>query len=217
MKHSTGRVGIGTNSPAAQLHTTGTVRFEGAGIPGTGKVLTSDAQGNATWVPLRYQVGDFAHGGVVFYVEPCGTKGLVVAIEDQSVGVKWRGGSSNYSTMARGDEVYACKKNTYVIISVHSAKNDFDNHAALLCANYQGGGYGDWYLPSKEELNLMYQNRTQINATATANGGNGFANSLYWSSTENSNIDAWGQYFLNGNQSSNSKSTTSRVRAVRTF
>jgi hypothetical protein len=43
------RIGIGTSSPAAQLHTTGSVRFAGAGTPAIGKVLTSDASGNATW------------------------------------------------------------------------------------------------------------------------------------------------------------------------
>jgi hypothetical protein len=46
-----GNIGIGTPSPAAQLHTTGSVRLAGAGTPGTGKVLTSDASGNATWQP----------------------------------------------------------------------------------------------------------------------------------------------------------------------
>lgn len=44
-----GYVGIGTTAPAAQLHTTGSVRFAGAGTPGAGRVLTSDASGNATW------------------------------------------------------------------------------------------------------------------------------------------------------------------------
>ncbi|OAZ05185.1 hypothetical protein [Flavobacterium succinicans] len=44
-----GNVGIGTTAPAAQLHTTGSVRFAGAGTPGAGRVLTSDASGNATW------------------------------------------------------------------------------------------------------------------------------------------------------------------------
>jgi hypothetical protein len=46
-----GNVGIGTTSPSAQLHTTGSVCLAGAGTPGTGKVLTSDASGNATWQP----------------------------------------------------------------------------------------------------------------------------------------------------------------------
>ncbi len=46
---SNGNVGIGTNSPTAQLHVAGSVRFSGAGTPGAGKVLTSDANGNATW------------------------------------------------------------------------------------------------------------------------------------------------------------------------
>ncbi|MDD3877077.1 MAG: hypothetical protein PHT69_10675 [Bacteroidales bacterium] len=44
-----GNVGIGINVPTAQLHTTGSVLFEGAGTPGLGKVLTSDANGLATW------------------------------------------------------------------------------------------------------------------------------------------------------------------------
>jgi hypothetical protein len=45
-------VGIGTTSPSAQLHTTGSIRFQGAGTPAAGKVLTSsDASGNATWQP----------------------------------------------------------------------------------------------------------------------------------------------------------------------
>jgi hypothetical protein len=48
-----GNIGIGTPSPAAQLHTTGSVRLAGAGTPGTGKVLTSDATGNATWQPVN--------------------------------------------------------------------------------------------------------------------------------------------------------------------
>jgi hypothetical protein len=44
-----GNLGIGTTAPTAQLHTTGSVRFQGAGTPAAGRVLTSDANGNATW------------------------------------------------------------------------------------------------------------------------------------------------------------------------
>ena len=49
---NSGNVGIGIEYPTAQLHTNGSVRFEGAGTPGDGKVLTSDASGNATWQPV---------------------------------------------------------------------------------------------------------------------------------------------------------------------
>ena len=30
--------------------------------------------------------------------------------------------------------------------------------AKTRCYQYRGGGYDDWYLPSKEELNLIYEN-----------------------------------------------------------
>jgi len=52
-----GNIGIGdfsATAPAAQLHTTGSVRLAGAGTPGAGKVLTSDATGNATWQPVNF-------------------------------------------------------------------------------------------------------------------------------------------------------------------
>ena len=81
-------------------------------------------------------------------------------------------------------------------------------YAAQLCANYQGGNYGDWYLPSKYELNLLYLQKAVVG---------GFANSYYWSSTESSNNGAWYQYFGSGIQYNYSKNSTSYVRAVRAF
>ena len=189
-------------------------------ITGTSQLLSVPYAFHAkTAEPETYEIGDFAHGGVVFYVESCGTKGLVAAIEDQSSGIKWRGGVDNYFTMASGDEIYAGKMNTSIIISVHSAKDDTDEHAALVCANYDGGGFGDWYLPSKEELNLIYQNKSTIEATASSNGGSGFANDYYYSSTEDeSDSDrAWSQHFENGSQGSGNKYGTNYVRAVRAF
>jgi|GEM_PF-1496851 len=43
-----GKVGIGNSSPTATLHVTGTTRLAD-GTEGVGKVLTSDASGNASW------------------------------------------------------------------------------------------------------------------------------------------------------------------------
>ena len=46
-----GKVGVGTAAPDAALHVNGSFRLTG-GSPGTGKVLTSDADGLASWNPL---------------------------------------------------------------------------------------------------------------------------------------------------------------------
>ncbi|MEE9430193.1 MAG: DUF1566 domain-containing protein [Melioribacteraceae bacterium] len=72
----------------------------------------------------------------------------------------------------------------------------------------RGKNYKDWRLPTKRELNLMYNQRTAI--------GN-FAISAYWSSTEYLNGTAWSQSFGTGTQNTNVKATTLYVRAVRVF
>jgi len=168
-----------------------------------------------------YQVGDFAHGGVVFYVEPCGTKGLVAATEDQNTGIRWFAGTSG-NTRAKGDGPYAGKANTIIIIAANfSIGNDGLPYAANICYELQVTeediSYGDWYLPSIKELNLMWQNKTTIDSTATANGGTTLSNTWYWSSTEFDANWAWSQNFSDGQQSYTSKSSMYRVRAIRTF
>lgn len=79
------------------------------------------------------------------------------------------------------------------------------------CAEYSFMGKNDWYLPSKDELNLLYVNLHK-------KGLGDFTNNNYWSSTEY-NIDlAWRQLFANGNQNYYSKSSLKYiVRAVRAF
>ena len=201
-----------------------------AGITATGFYYYQSASNkwikvgeNTTTTPTSYAVGDFAHGGVVFAVDATGQHGLVCAIEDQSAGIKWRGGTTNYTTMAQAESVYAGKMNTAIIIAVHAAKNDIDNHAALVCANYNGGGFSDWYLPSRFELQLMYFNRAIINTIAMENSGSSFANNVndfYWSSTEIDSDNAWAISFEDTNQNTpfiNFKIFPDRVRAIRAF
>ncbi|MCO5257707.1 MAG: hypothetical protein M9926_13225 [Lentimicrobium sp.] len=48
LTYSLGKVGIGVNYPDAELEVNGQIKINGGG-PGAGKVLTSDAQGTATW------------------------------------------------------------------------------------------------------------------------------------------------------------------------
>jgi hypothetical protein len=79
------------------------------------------------------------------------------------------------------------------------------------------GVYSNWYLPSKDELQLMYINKAAINTTAVANGADIFEEFYYWSSTEFDSDRAWRQNFSNGNQYDYSKNFTNYVRAVRAF
>ena len=85
--------------------------------------------------------------------------------------------------------------------------------AAAWCSGMNYGGYHDWFLPSKNELNyVLYLNSTQ-------KGGNlgGFQSSGYWSSTEYGASGAWFQHFGSGGQGGSSKTNTFYVRCVRLY
>jgi hypothetical protein len=82
--------------------------------------------------------------------------------------------------------------------------------AVSICENLILNGYSDWYLPSRGELHLMYNRlRTQ--------GLGGFANVLYWSSSQNNPDDAWYVNFNNGSAGFSYKHVSWQVRAVRAF
>jgi len=192
----------------------------------SGQVLTSTGSGTLTWTGTHY-IGESYGGGKVFYVYDNGKHGLIAATSDQSTSIRWYGGS-NTNTRARGDGVGAGLKNTSIIIAVQSGiytpTYDGSAFAATVCNEYSvtvdGVTYGDWYLPSKHELNLMYTNIGQGASSPNTNIG-GFANNLnnlYWSSTEDSNQYAWSQDFSNGTQYRlSAKLYTYYVRAIRAF
>src|SRR5690554_4506774 len=211
------------NTPAAAdgsetKVTAGTnVTVTGAGTTASPYVVNATAGSGST----TFSVGDFAQGGIVFWVDETGQHGLVAAKEDQSTGVRWYAGTYG-NTQAKGDDPFSGEANTSIIIAAQVAiGDDGSTYAARICNELQvtegGKTYGDWYLPSKEELNLMYQNKATIDATAGVNGGSGFASAAYWSSTEYSSHGAWGQYFDFGSQYLYYKDITSCVRAIRAF
>jgi hypothetical protein len=86
--------------------------------------------------------------------------------------------------------------------------NDDEHPAAHWCSNLNINGYTDWYLPAKDELNLIYNN--------LKNSGL-FENNFYWTSTEHAAYTtfAWTQYFGYVYQYYASKASYGYVRAIR--
>jgi hypothetical protein len=154
-------------------------------------------------------IGDTYQGGIIFYLDASGCHGLIAAPGDQSTSAAWWNGSY-MDTRAYGSGLFEGKYNTKMI----NLQQGGTTSAAAICANY---GDGKWYLPSIEELNLMYENIGQGNALGLGNIG-GFVNAYYWSSTEGDSNLAWTQNFYNGYQDNiYNVSAYNSVRAVRAF
>ena len=95
--------------------------------------------------------------------------------------------------------------------------------AADVCANLTLDRYGDWFLPSKDELNLMWTNL----ANTIENGNStGFADTNnigdlsyynYWSSTKDNIDNAWMQNFRTSNQWHRAKYSNYWACAIHAF
>jgi hypothetical protein len=145
-------------------------------------------------------------GGWVFFNKgnmDGGWQYLEVAPTDQSTGSQW--GCNGTSIPGTSLLVGAGENNTNLIMA-----NCPSAPAAGLCANLSLGGQTDWFLPSRDEMNLIYRN-------LHVNGIGGIGTSYYWSSSEYGSYDAWGFLFFNGRTYNNNKSYTYYVRAVRAF
>jgi Protein of unknown function (DUF1566) len=149
-------------------------------------------------------IGESYGGGIVFYVYDNGQNGLIAATADQSTGIQWWNGTFILCNPGRNDGVPIGRINTDSIIS----KQGQGNYAATICAQYLGGGFGDWYLPSKYELNLLYLQKDLVGGFAVAN---------YWSSTEIDISSAWVHDFSFGSDSPGSKAGLFYVHAIRAF
>jgi hypothetical protein len=76
--------------------------------------------------------------------------------------------------------------------------------AKKACADLGDG----WRLPTKEELNILYENKEKIGS---------INNGYYWSSTEYGKRSAWGQSFVNGYQNHPNHNKFGNVRVVRSI
>ena len=86
--------------------------------------------------------------------------------------------------------------------------NDAQKYAAKLDAN----GHKDWHVPTKAELNVLFNNRAAIGGfDVTGSGPAGW----YWSASPHDGWGAWGQRFSDGCQFNGYKDSHSAVRCVR--
>jgi hypothetical protein len=165
---------------------------------------------------------DTYQGGIIFYLDGNGG-GLIAAPTDQSAGAEW-GCYGTDLIGAGGTAIGTGAQNTIDIVNANCSPYTPGNSiAANICANLTLGEYSDWFLPSKDELNLMWLNLADSDGNGVNTGPSdpnnlgGFDYEYYWSSTEYDVNNAWWQNFDNGAQTSNDKNLTYYVRAVRAF
>ena len=172
---------------------------------------TATGGGNFT-----HYIGEEYGGGVIFHLwkDSAGIEhGLIVALTDQSTSQAW----SNLTSTLIGASAQSSwdglsNSNSIVGQAGHTSS------AAKLCLDLVSGGQSDWYLPSIQELNMLWNNYyTVARVLSQISGATQLSNNYYWSSSEYANTSAWGVPFLPGSTLAFSKSSTIYVRAVRAF
>jgi hypothetical protein len=157
-------------------------------------------------------IGDAYEGGLIAYLfQPGDVKyvegeqhGIIVS-PDLALIKSWFNGT--YEVIGfMSDAVGYGETNTDLIINAQGAS--LINYAAGYASLHNGGGFNDWFLPSKDELNQIWINRAVLGA---------FTQVSYWSSTQTDLYEAKFQAFPLGTQASYDKSGTAGVRACRYF
>ena len=173
---------------------------------------------------VTYAIGDTGPaGGLIFYIDEADAFSWTY-LEVAPASTEWTsnvwGGHETTVTGADGTAIGTGAQNTIDIVTQFGGQEPYaskTDYAAKLCSDLESGGYDDWFLPSKDELDAIWDNLVD-DGTGSNNGVGGFANGSYWSSSEDDSYFAWFQYFTNGYQYVLVKPYGGgRVRAVRAF
>ena len=156
-----------------------------------------------------YNIGDYyddgVKQGVVFTVEDGGRHGKIISLDETSL--PWGTNTDNIvgvSNDANG------KINTDKIM----ARKDSDNYPAFEWCRAKGE---EWYLPSREELMLLYEVVDKVNKTLHDKSKIVLEGNIYWSSTELSEFCAWYVGMTDGFTFDYFKNYNLYVRAVSAF
>ena len=175
--------------------------------PGGGKVFyvaptSFTSTGSACGTKCRYL--EAAPVGWLTAATPAGQTNCVVAgTSTTDPQCAWSGNTSA-AIGSTGTGIGSGYANTSAMI----AQSNVAGRAATVARAFQGRGKTDWFLPSKDELNLLYLQRSAIG---------GFASGYYWSSSEYAAYRAWYQYLDYGYQNNFFKTNAYYVRPVRAF
>ncbi len=194
---------------------------------GLEKVLTTDSSGLATWKSARslfaygHYIGEKYGGGIVAGVwkEGDDEKVLIVSMEDLNKSF-WS--SLPGRTVEIGPSAQS-KYNGYLNSAAMVAQSNTlsSTTAANATAEYRGGGYDDWYLPSYYEMNQVFNNAAIINNVLDAEsfGGGISSRGEYWTSTEYSATQSISLFRSEsksyGSYNITSKGSSANIRAVR--
>jgi hypothetical protein len=151
-----------------------------------------------------FVIGQNYGGGIIFYIDGTGQHELIASTSDQSVSAEW---GCFFTLMGTGTTIGTGSQNTTNIIAGCAEPGI----AAKVCRAYTGGGFTDWFLPSVDELNQMYYQRTVIGGFDTG------ALPWYWSSSEADFMFVYFQVFTDGTQAATDKQSALHIRAIRAF
>ncbi len=181
----------------------------------------------SVWSIITQPSGGIFAGGIFTEYKGVSSKRFVQLNSDGSINSK-RAWSDVNSTLignsAQSSWDGLSNSNSIISQSGHTSS------AASVCLNSSNTGKNDWYLPSIDELSLLWNNRYNVNKTLSSGSSFGAmtASSVleikvgtasigFWSSTENSSSDAYTMYFENGLIQQSSKGGSQNVRAIRRF
>jgi hypothetical protein len=162
-----------------------------------------------------YAIGDVGPaGGFIFYENPNhaadGWRYLEAAPFDQSAGAQW-GCFRRLIDGARGTAVGTGKQNTADMLAACAEPAT----AAELCASLRVNGIGGWFLPSRDELVLMYRHLKAAGIGGFDDGGHP-DNVQYWtSSQQTADMAAHIDFADMGRLHGDDKDFPRRVRAIR--
>lgn len=175
------------------------------------KVVVVPLFGDDPPAPTVYAIGDAGPaGGIVFHVTNGGLNGLEAAPVDPGT-TPWNCFATDIEGVANLGSRSTVDPNSGAVntpLIAVQCPGDATNAAVLATAYVWPNGQTDGFLPNKEELNLLFVQRSVVGSLGS---------DFYWSSSELSSNFAWNQDFVSGNRFGRNKDSRLGVRAVRAF